>query len=212
MYDLYMQQEKIEHYIDKDRILAFSDAVFAFAATLLVLKIELSPDMREQIATQLPNALLTLLPQYMANIITFLIIGYYWLNHHAIFGLIEKLNATIVWVNLLLLISVSFLPFAVDLYGDYPNTSSVVVFYSISVAIVGYILVFLWWYSSHKHRFISHDISTKKINFTLARTFVAPIVFTLSIPLVYLHPVITQISWIFIFIGILLVNKIYKNK
>lgn len=202
-----------EKIIDKNRILAFSDAVFAFAATLLVLKIDISPALREMIATSFPHVFATLLPQYFANIITFLVIGYYWLNHHAIFGMIERLNSTVVWINLILLISVSFLPFSVDLYGDFPNVPSVVIFYSINVAIVGYLIAFLWWYVSHNHRLVNSNLSQKRINYYLSKNLVAPVVFTLSIPLVAIHPIVSQGAWIFIVFGILLINQIFnKNK
>ena len=109
--------ESVESLVDENRVMNFSDAIFAFAATLLVLKIDLPVIIGSNVNEQLPSLLINLWPQYLANIITFFIIGVYWLNHHAVFGLIRRYNKTLVWLNIIFLMSVAFLPFPVDLYG-----------------------------------------------------------------------------------------------
>lgn len=216
--DAVIKEEKrikleVGNLISENRIVNFSDAVFAFAATLLVLKIDLPQIVKEQLTTsQFLTAFQTLWPQYVANIISFLVIGYYWLNHHAVFGLMKKFDTTVIWLNLLFLVLLSFLPFPVDLYGDFLMTPIVVVFYSASLAIVGYVLVFIWWYASRKHRLISKDISNKQINYYLARNLLAPVIFTLTIPLVYIHPLLAQISWLWVVVGISVINDIFNVK
>ena len=210
------EEEKIEKevsgLISENRVIGFSDAVFAFAATLLVLKIDLPTIAPGNFSNDFVHALTSLWPQYLANIISFLVIGYYWLNHHAIFGLVKTYNSTIVWINIIFLIFLSFLPFPVDLYGDYFTTPIVVVFYSASLALVGYILALIWWYASASHRLINPELSNKSINYYLVRILVAPVVFTLSIPLVYIHPAIAQISWLFILVATIAVNRAFKMK
>lgn len=203
---------EVGNLISEDRVLGFSDAVFAFAATLLVLKIDLPDIARAQISTHFVSAFATLWPQYAANIISFLVIGYYWLNHHAIFSMVKKYNGPLVWLNLVFLIFLSFLPFPVDLYGDFFTTPIVVVFYSASLAVVGYFLASIWMYASHHNQLIDKHMGKRDIRYYTARMLVAPVVFTLAIPLVYIHPVVAQMSWIFVVIGILVLNKIFKRK
>lgn len=202
----------VENLISEDRVVSFSDAVFAFAATLLVLKIDLPSVTASEVTTQLPFQLIHLWPQYLANIISFLIIGYYWLNHHAIFGMLKRFNKTIVWVNLVFLIFLSFLPFPVDLYGDYPTVHIVIIFYSLSLAIVGYLLAGIWWYASSHNRLVDKNLSQRHIHYYMIRYLIAPIVFTLSVPLALIDPVISQFSWVFVILGIVLVNKLYRYK
>ena len=198
--------------ISRDRVVTFADSVFAFAATLLVLKIELPQVSAGVLSANYLSLFSSLWPQYLANIISFLAIGYYWLNHHAIFGQLKKFNSTIVWMNLFFLIFVSFLPFPVDLYGDYPSVGPVVAFYCASLALVGFMLCFIWWYASSNHRLITSDLSRKTVNFYTARNLVAPIVFVLSIPLVLIHPGLTQASWVLIIVGTVLINKYFHQK
>lgn len=198
--------------ISQDRVLSFSDAVFAFAATLLVLKIDLPQIVRAQISTQFLTAFTTLWPQYLANIISFLVIGYYWLNHHAIFRLIKKYNAPLVWINMIFLIFLSFLPFPVDLYGDFLMVPIVVAFYSASLALVGFLLAIIWLYASRKHRLIEENMSDKEMQYYTLRMFLAPVVFTLAIPLVYIHPALAQVSWILVIVGIVVLDKVFKQR
>jgi Endosomal/lysosomal potassium channel TMEM175 len=90
------------------RLVAFSDAVFAIAITLLVLEIKLPADY-----THLLHELLALWPSYLAYALTFLLIGQVWANHHVMFDQIRVADRVILLLNtLLLLMIVAFLPFA----------------------------------------------------------------------------------------------------
>lgn len=203
---------QIWNIIDENRVVNFSDAVFAFAATLLVLKIDLPQVSNPQLHTEFLNGLLMLWPQYVANIISFLIIGYYWLNHHAIFGQIKKFDNTIVWLNLIFLIFVSFLPFPIDLYGSYMMSPIVVAFYSASLAVVGYMLALIWWYATYTNRLVGEGFSKQHARYYLARNLIAPLVFTLAIPLVYIDPLLAQFSWLLVLIGLFIINKDFQIK
>lgn len=209
-------EKKIHHrigsIIDRDRVLGFSDGVFAFASTLLVLKIDLPAVTAGQLTNDFWQMFLPLAPQYIANIISFLIIGYYWINHHAIFSLVQRYNSTVVWLNIFFLVFLSFLPFPVDLYGENFMVPNVVVFYSASLAIVGLMLAIIWFYASHNYRLVSDSLSKKQINYYMVRNLVAPIVFVGAIPLVYVHPILAQLSWIMVIVGVFIVNKIFKAR
>lgn len=202
----------VENLIDRDRVLNFSDAVFAFAATLLVLKIDLPGLLPGQVQTGFFEVLVNLWPTYLANIVSFLVISYYWLNHHAVFGLMKRFNTTIVWLNVIFLISIAFLPFPVDVFGEYSDVPAVVLFYTGSLALVGYLLAAMWWYAAKNHRLIDTTLSDRHITFYTMQILVAPVVFTLSMPLVYIDPWVTKLSWIFVVFGIWLVNKRFKYK
>ena len=204
-------KREVTNLIDKNRIVNFSDAVFAFAATLLVLKIDLPQMTGASIDAQFLAAIPSLLPQYLANIISFFVIGYYWLNHHMIFAHLKKFNMTIVWMNIFFLILVSFLPFPVDLYGSYINVPSIVMFYSASLALVGFMLFGIWLYAVHKNRLIEHTLGKKEIAYYSARTLIAPVVFSLSIPLVAIHPLVAQFFWILVIVGIVFLNKFFHS-
>lgn len=193
--------------IDQNRVFNFSDGVFAFAATLLVVKIDLPPIIKGDFDHNLVSAFSLLWPQYLVNIISFVVIGFYWINHHAILGHIKHFNSVLVWLNIFFLLSIAFLPFPVDLYGDFPTSQVAVLFYTASLAISGFLLLAIWLYASNDHKLISKNMSKNEINYYTMRNLVAPVVFTVSMPLVYLHPLFTPASWILVLVGIMIVNK-----
>ena len=205
-------EQEVESLIDENRVVGFSDAVFAFAATLLVLKIDLPQLEAAQVETALPAAIFQLWPQYFANIVSFLLIGYYWVNHHALFHMFKKFDMTIVWMNTIFLICISFIPFPVDLFGTYSSVPAVVMFYSASLALAGLIMAAMWWYGSGRGKLVDPKMSSRKIRYYLIRNLIAPVVFALSIPLVIVDPILARVSWALIFFGVVWVNKAYKLK
>jgi len=105
--------------MNKARFEAFSDGVFAFAITLLVLGFVL-PEMRNPANHDLTRALLRLWPNLLAYALSFGVIGIMWQNHHALFRLVDRVDRTTVFFNLLLLGGTAFIPFATSTLGSYP--------------------------------------------------------------------------------------------
>lgn len=105
--------------MDKSRFEAFSDGVFAFAITLLVLGVVL-PALRSPTDAELTSALLRLAPNVVAYALSFAVIGLMWQNHHALFRMIARVDRMTVFYNLLLLAATAFIPFATSTLGSYP--------------------------------------------------------------------------------------------
>jgi uncharacterized membrane protein len=96
---------------------AFSDGVLAIAVTLLVLglHVPLSNALREPLAVALAHEW----PAYAAYVTSFLIIGIIWVNHHAVFELVGRVDRSVLFLNLLLLMAVVAIPFATALLSEY---------------------------------------------------------------------------------------------
>ena len=103
--------------MSKGRLEAFSDGVFAIAITLLVL--DLHVPARDALHGSLGRALATQWPSYAAYVTSFLIIGIIWMNHHAVFRLVRTVDRRVLFVNLLLLMVVSAIPFPTALFAEY---------------------------------------------------------------------------------------------
>jgi uncharacterized membrane protein len=106
--------------MNKSRFEAFSDGVFAFAITLLVLAFAL-PQPHLSTNRELTTALLAMWPELIAYALSFGVIGIMWQNHHALFRLVERIDRTTVAWNLLLLAGTAFIPFATRSLGEYPT-------------------------------------------------------------------------------------------
>lgn len=205
-------EQKIRTLIDGDRIINFSDAVFAFAATLLVLKIDLPQIPPGLLETQFLTEIFKLWPAYSANFISFLIIAYYWRVHHKLFILIKRYDNVIIWLNIIMLIFVSFMPFPIDLFGQYPTIVPVMIFYTLSISLVGVLLLIIWLYAAFGHRLIDKNLSQKAIWYHTISNIIAPAVFLLSIPLIMVDHLLAKFSWLLVIGLLFVVNLMFKFK
>ncbi len=93
-----------------DRIVFFSDAVFAIALTLLVLDIKVPEIPDDLVADELPAQLLALWPKYFGYVLSFVVIISFWNIHHSIFSGISGYDRGIIWLNTIFLMFVAFVP------------------------------------------------------------------------------------------------------
>ena len=101
--------------VSTSRLEAFSDGVFAIAITLLVLEISV-PTGR---GNDLWQALGEQWPSYAGFVLSFFTIGIIWVNHHAAFDWVARTDRSLLFLNLLLLMAVAFIPFTTALMADY---------------------------------------------------------------------------------------------
>ena len=105
--------------MDTGRLETFSDGVFAIAITLLILDVRV-PTGHGTLTHRLGQAW----PTYLAYILSFLIIGIMWANHHSIFRLIRETSHGLVVANLLLLMCIAFIPFPTSVLSENLRLSS----------------------------------------------------------------------------------------
>lgn len=143
------------------RLEAFSDGVLAIAATLLIL--ELRPPESDG---HLGAALLGLWPAYAAYATSFITIGIIWVNHHSLFAHVVRVDRMLLFLNLLLLMTVSVIPFPTAVLGRYvtsPDDSH------IAAAVYGLIMVLmsisfsaLWWHVTRDSRLLDHHLDPRR--------------------------------------------------
>ncbi|MDQ2843530.1 MAG: TMEM175 family protein [Acidobacteriota bacterium] len=127
----------------KERMESFSDGIFAFAITLLVLGIQV-PDLKLPNDSLLASALLQAAPQLIPYITSFATIGVIWLNHHSMFHNVEKVTHTTLSLNLLLLLVIAFIPFPTAVLGRYGPMGSAVLLYGATFSALGLSYNLLW--------------------------------------------------------------------
>jgi len=123
---------RIKQYITADRLTGLSDAVFAIVLTLLVLDLKLkTPSNFNDL--QLWRHLIDMYPLFIAYILTFLIVAKYWQLHAIIFDKKQDMNAYILWLNIIFLLLISFLPLPSGLLGTNYTQLSIIMF-NVSIA------------------------------------------------------------------------------
>lgn len=112
-----------------ERICAFSDGVFAIAITLLVLNIQVPPAEITR-PEALAHTVAALWPRFAAFGLSFAVIGVLWVTHHRMFAYIQAYDLRLIWLNLLVLLFVSFMPFAAGLLAEHGGAQFAVAFYA----------------------------------------------------------------------------------
>ncbi|MEZ4770514.1 MAG: TMEM175 family protein [Caldilineales bacterium] len=187
-------------YSDKtglERLIFFSDAVFAIAITLLALEIRLPEAAGQFDDREMWAALLGLYHEYLAYFISFLVIGSFWMAHHRKFRLIDRYDNRLLSLNLLVLMSVAFIPFASSVISV-SSTRSATDFCALTIIVVGLLFTGMWSYASRGNRLARSDVSERqrRREFTSALSTVA--VFAGSIVLSFFDVGLARLSWMLI--------------
>ncbi len=134
--------------MQKSRLEAFSDGVFAIVITLLILDIRFP----EVAYSHFTETLVSILPRILAYVMSFIIIGLYWVIHHNSMHVMKKIDRGFLWLNILLLLCVSFIPFPTSLLGRYPFQAGPIILYGASLILcnlIGYIMILYAHYHPH---------------------------------------------------------------
>lgn len=190
---------------DVDRLVAFSDGVFAIAITLLVLSLTV-PTVSDK---HLGKALQDLLPELFTYGLSFLVVGMYWMAHHRTFRSLRKVDRTLLWINLAILGFVALLPFPTELLGKYGNTTLGTVIYAATIVAVGSLSVLLWWYMNHAG--LNAPVSPDSVRLNSLRGAIPPAVFAISIPIAFVDPQIAKFFWLAIWPANIVVEKRYGS-
>jgi len=177
-----------------ERVILFSDAVFAIAITLLVIEIKV-PSMHDGIANEadLLNAVLHLAPKLLGFLISFVLIGMYWTRHHTLFGYVVNYTPKLLWLNLFFLLSVVIMPFSTGIFGEYSTPSTIhyitpLAIYVLNLCYSGLALFFLWRYVGNPAHKVSDDSLTPEITRAAkTRAVVISAVFALAIPVAFIN-------------------------
>jgi uncharacterized membrane protein len=183
--------------IGLERLLFFSDAVFAIAITILVLDLRLPAGANSADDHQLLILLTGLWPKYLAYILSFWVIGLYWISHHRKFLHINRFDNRLLSLNLLLLMVVAFIPFPTAVLSEYGNRTATI-FYALVMALAGLLLAILWWYAAYKKDLVDHQLNRQ----LRRREMIAPLssiaIFLLSIGLTFIDQGLVRIFWVLI--------------
>jgi uncharacterized membrane protein len=142
--------------MSKSRFEAFTDGVFAFAITVLILGVTL-PVFRNRPPSEaeLAHALLGLWPNVLAYLLSFAVIGIMWQNHHALFRLVSRIDRETVLLNLALLAGTVFIPFATSTLGAYPSMRSSTFLYGLTLTVCSTMYNALLIHITRSHAFAS---------------------------------------------------------
>ncbi len=148
---------------DTARLEAFSDGVFAFAMTLLVLGLK---DPTLDSGGPLLQGLVNEWPAFFAFVTSFATILVMWMNHHNLFNYIRRVGRAFMLLNGLLLLTVTLVPFTTSLVANHialagANTAAQV--YTGEFFLLAVVFNVLWRYGSSRHRLLGRNVTNAQV-------------------------------------------------
>jgi len=142
-----------------NRLEAFSDGVFAIAATLLILNV-VEP------AGPLGEGLLQIWASYVAYAVSFVTIGVIWINHHGVMAQIAKVDRLFLLVNVIFLMLIAFIPFPTRLLAEHimaDGAQAAALAYGITLTGTAVMFNVMWQYAAHDKRLLRENASERAV-------------------------------------------------
>lgn len=209
-------EKEIKKEFQLERMILFSDAVFAIAITLLVIEIKV-PHLDVINDSLVLKELIHLLPKFFGFVLSFFIIGIYWTVHHRLFSYLINYDAKLIWLNILFLFSIALMPFTTALYSEFyqPYLRVPFIIYTVNVFITGFFSYLLVKHLAYSKNKISAGFTDKNlVKASLAKSWMMPTLFGVGLIVSYIFPPwIGRMAPALIPIYLGIVNKKYgKNK
>jgi uncharacterized membrane protein len=190
-------REPRERTLELDRLVNFSDAVFAIAATVLVLSINYSHNLHQpDLDRKLWHEFGDVLPQVLAYALSFFIIARNWLGHHRVFKMIRRIDGRFIALNLAVLGLVALVPFPTDVYGNYPSERPALIVYCVAISAPSIASAVMFRYAAQGNRLIDRSTPREWVIHSQLRSLSIPAVFLSSIPLSFIAVGLAQFWWL----------------
>jgi len=160
--------------LSKVRIEALTDGVFAIAMTLLIFGIKV-PVVTPVTDKTLRHELVRLWPSVLTYVISFVMLGTYWVGHHNQYHYIRRTDRLFLWINIFFLMCVASIPFSASLLGQYPAARTALTVYGLNLIMVGGFLYAHWRYATHNHRLVERNIPPELVRLAKHRILVGPV-------------------------------------
>jgi uncharacterized membrane protein len=179
--------------VEFGRVVAFSDGLFGIAMTLLVVGIAV-PTLSAPSEGELWDAVNDLNSAYVSFFVSFLVIGRYWVAHHQFFRLLREFDYGLIWLNLIYLAFIAFLPFPTALLGAYFENPVSVSIYAVTIAIVSGLEVVMLRHA-HNRGLIEQRLPEDIYRWGLLMSTTPVFFFLGSIPIAFLSTTLAVLFW-----------------
>ncbi|MGN6630615.1 MAG: TMEM175 family protein [Nitrososphaeraceae archaeon] len=170
----------IDRRIRLEHVTSFADAIFAFSITFMAITINI-PNLAQNLTqAQVIDKLSESLPEFEIYVISFFMIGIYWIAYHQIFNHIVGSHQITTWLTLVFLFFITLIPLATNMQIGYGSYQIIFVLYALVLTIAGALSTIIWLHAT-KNKLINQNMTQIEIHCVLLESTLSPAVFLLSI-------------------------------
>ena len=159
---------------------------------------------------QVIDELLKSTPEFEIYVISFFVIGIYWIAYHQLFNHIEGSSSTLTWLTLIFLFFITLIPFATHLQVGYGQYQIIFILFALVLSIGGFLETIVWA-NAKKNKLIDESLTQDEIHYMLLGTILSPAIFLLSILVSFIDIQYAYYFWILIIPADIIVRKRYSK-
>jgi uncharacterized membrane protein len=167
-----------------ERLIFLSDGVYAIALTLLAVELVLPESSADLQDRELLKSLLESWPKVLAFLTSFTVIANFWVGHNVLFQHVRRFDGGMMWLALLQLLCVAFIPFPTSVIGGHISDPVAQQFYFSTLLVTGLVMAALWWYITSRRQLLDPDLSPRFIRRTHAISMILPMILLVLMVLV----------------------------
>ena len=193
----------------KNRLEAFADGIFAFAATLLILNLAVNE------TRPLGGELLRIWPSYVAYAISFVTIGIIWINHHTVMNQIGHVDRPFLVINILFLMFIAFIPFPTRLLALLITTGggeAAALAYGITLTLTAILFNVLWRYAATGRRLLRHDADQRTVDGIGRSYLLGPVTYLAATLVALWSPLLSAGLYVAIAVFYTLESSLFANR
>jgi uncharacterized membrane protein len=179
-----------------ERLILFSDAVFAIAITLLAIDLRLPEHAGSYDDRGLIAALLDLGPAILAYVLSFFVIAMFWVGHLRTFRVIVRADSRFVGLNCVFLAFVAIVPFPTSVVAREGNLPSAAILYAAFGTGLATLSTLLWVYAARVGHLVSERVTPEVARHVTYLAAIVPLIFLLSIPIALVNPYVAEAVWL----------------
>ncbi len=193
------------------RIEALADGIFAVAMTILVLDLHVPELLRDAPDASIEANLAQLGPKALSYVSGFVILGTLWVGHHYLMHHLRRVDRSFLWINLLFLLAISFLPFVIALIGAFGPRKISCLLYGATLVVAGSCLLGQWRYAARSRRLVSEGLSAAEYSALHGRILYGVLGYGLGLALAPLWPVLSLCCYAAVPVVYLLPGRIDRH-
>jgi uncharacterized membrane protein len=193
----------------KNRLEAFSDGIFAFAATLLILNLAVTA------GKPLGGELVGIWPSYVAYAVSFVTIGIIWVNHHTVMHQIDRVDRTFLMLTVLFLMLIAFIPFPTRLLALYIRSDGALaaaLAYGITLTLTAIMINAVWWYAATGSRLLRKDADEAVVRGIGRSYIIGPVIYLGATLAAFVNPLVSAFLYLAIAVFYVLESSIFGRR
>ena len=202
------KKQKTDATNSTQRLEAFSDCIFGIVMTLLFLELKVPEISGESDWRELLEVLRQLSPKFISIVLSFVFTAIFWVAHHQFFRTLQQTTRGLLWLNLIFLFLVCFVPFPAAIMTEHPRNETAVVFFGATILLTSIMLYALRRYAWINRPEISNATSEKDVKNALNRSLLTVALYAAALVTAFFVPVAAIVFYFLILLILLFPVKI----